>query len=179
MGRDKALLSIGDRNLLQHALAIVREVAATCHIVGPRQRYAEFGEVVEDIYQGCGPLGGIYAALSATRTELNLILSVDMPLMTAPFLAWLIDRAGAADEQVVVPDAAGGLQPLCAVYRRGVAATAERALQKREYKIGLLFSQVPTRIIREQEIIASGFSTEIFQNINTPEEYEKCRPQTR
>jgi len=35
-------------------------------IVGPGERYAAFGEVIEDVYVGCGPLAGIHAALGAS-----------------------------------------------------------------------------------------------------------------
>jgi phospholipid/cholesterol/gamma-HCH transport system ATP-binding protein len=170
MGSDKALLTYRDTTLLQHAI----QIASACgrsYIVGPHNRYGSFGETVEDIYPGCGPLGGIHAALRATTTELNLILSVDMPLMTSAFLQWLTEQARATPECIVVPDAAGGPQPLCAVYRRVVAHFAEQSLRDDDLKIGHLFSRVPTRIIREQEITAAGFSPEIFRNINTPEEY--------
>jgi len=175
MGADKALLPYGEKNLLQRTLQTVSAIAETTYIVGPRERYAEFGNVIEDIYPGSGPLGGIHAALQGTGTDLNLILSVDMPLMTTAFLSWLTERARTAQEVIVVPDAAGGLQPLCAIYRPSVREAAERVLRNGDYKIGHLFSQVPTRIITEQEIVASGFSTNIFQNINTPEEYQTCR----
>jgi len=174
MGRDKALLRFGNRTLLQHALQTAALVAGSTYIVGPKERYAACGAVIEDIYTGCGPLAGIHAALGATGTELNLILSVDMPRMTAGFLRWLIEQARAASQLIVVPDADGGPQPLCAVYRRSVAGKAEEALRKGDYKIGHLFSQAPTRLISEPEIVAAGFSVEIFQNLNTPEEYEKC-----
>ena len=104
-------------------------VAEKNFIVGPRERYAAFGEVVEDVYPDCGPLSGIHAALRATSTDLNLILSVDMPLMSAQVSGWLVEQARATDALVVVPDALGGLQPLCAVYRREVCAPAEQVLQ--------------------------------------------------
>ncbi len=67
----------------------------------------------------------------------------------------------------------GGPQPLCAIYRREVLPAVEQALQSGDYKIGRLFSQVPTRVHHEQEIVAAGFSAIIFQNVNTPEEYEE------
>jgi molybdenum cofactor guanylyltransferase len=175
MGADKALLSLGGENLLQRAVFMVSSVSERTYIVGPKQRYASFGEVVEDIYPGCGPLGGIHAALTATATELNLILSVDMPLMTTAFLQWLVDMARVDESQIVVPQAAGGLQPLCATYRRALAKVAETALLAGEYKIGRLFERVPTRILNEREILAAGFSSDIFRNINTPEEYAQCR----
>jgi molybdopterin-guanine dinucleotide biosynthesis protein A len=175
MGSDKALLKLGDQSLLQRALQIVSAVSPTVHIVGSKTSYAAYGDVVEDIYRDCGPLGGIHAALHATRTDLNLILSVDMPLMSSDFLDWLVQKATMSDVMIVVPNAAGRLQPLCAIYRRGVAEPAEQALRAGDYKIDRLFSRVPTRVLHEQELIASGFSPDIFRNINTPEEYEQCR----
>jgi len=172
MGSDKALLSIGGQTLLERALQTAAAVAERIAIVGPRERYARFGEVIEDAYADCGPLAGIHAALGATTTDLNLMLSVDMPLMTASFLGWLLQTAKAAEELIVVPDALGGLQPLCAVYRRQVRGIAEQALQKGDYKIGKLFALMPTRYLSEQEIVANGFSTTIFSNVNTRDEFE-------
>ena len=172
MGSDKALLSFGGQTLLERALQTAAAVAERIAIVGPRERYARFGEVIEDAYADCGPLAGIHAALGATTTDLNLMLSVDMPLMTASFLGWLLQTAKAAGEPIVVPDALGGLQPLCAVYRRQVRGIAEQALQNGDYKIGKLFALMPTRYLSEQEIVANGFSTTIFSNVNTRDEFE-------
>jgi molybdopterin-guanine dinucleotide biosynthesis protein A len=175
MGRDKALLSLGDQNLLQRALRVASEASGKTYIVGSKQLYGKFGEVIEDIYSGCGPLGGIHAALTSTDTDLNLIISVDMPGMKADFLRWFLAKSAAKSDLIVVPEAAGGLQPLCAIYRKAVASAAQQALQQGECKVGRLFSQIPTCIIGETEILAAGFSPELFQNINTPEEYANCR----
>jgi molybdopterin-guanine dinucleotide biosynthesis protein A len=175
MGSDKALLSFGNQNLLQRALQAAVAVSSKAYIVGSKQLYGGFGAIVEDIYPGCGPLGGIHAALSSTDTDLNLILSVDMPRMTAEFLRWLVAKAETKPELITVPDVAGGLQPLCGTYRKAIAGVAEQVLQQGTYKVGQLFSRVPTCVISEGEILAAGFSPELFQNINTPEEYANCR----
>ena len=42
-----------------------------------------------------------------------------------------------------------------------------------DYKIGKLFPLVPTRYVSEQEITAGGFSTTIFRNVNTRDEFEE------
>jgi molybdopterin-guanine dinucleotide biosynthesis protein A len=173
MGSDKALLPFDNQTLLQRTLRTASDALGNARIVGSKSGYGQFGDVVEDIYPGCGPLGGIHAALSASKADLNLMLSVDMPLMTPHFLKWLAEQSGTAQELIVVPNAAGGPQPLCAIYRRSVLPAVEQALKNGEYKIGRLFSQVPTRIIKEQEIVAAGFSAIIFQNVNTPEEYDR------
>jgi molybdenum cofactor guanylyltransferase len=171
MGSDKALLSFGNQTLLERALHTAAAVASKVLIVGSRQRYGGYGEVVEDVFADCGPLGGIHAALCITQTDWNLMLSVDTPLMEPEFLVWLLEQARASRELIVVPEALGGLQPLAAVYRRPLRAVAEQSLKNRDYKIGHLFDLVPTRYISETEIGAAGFSPQIFRNVNTAEEY--------
>jgi len=173
MGWDKALLSFGKQTLLERALHTAAAVAGKVMIVGPRARYAGYGEVIEDIFPDCGPLGGIHAALSATQTDLNLILSVDTPLLTSDFLAWLVMEARGSNELSVVPEALGGPQPLCAVYRRGLRVAAEHALKDKDYKIGHLFPRTPTRYVSEAKIRSAGFSPMIFRNANTSTEYEE------
>ena len=172
MGSDKALLPVGGMNLLEITLGKAREVSPRTVIVGNRERYARYGEVTADIIPGCGPLSGIHAALSATDSELNLILSVDMPLMSSDFLCWFLQTAAVCSERAIVPEADGRTQPLCSVFRRSAQKEAESALRAGEYKVDRLFSILPTRIVGESEWRAAGFSPDIFRNVNTPEEYE-------
>ncbi len=172
MGVDKALLPYCGQTLLARALETAAVVAGGVFIVGAREQYAMYGSVIEDVHAGCGPLGGIHAALSSSTTDLNLVLSVDIPLMTPGFLGWLLDRASRASEWAVVPDALGGQQPLCAVYRQPLQALAEQALQEGDYKIGHLLARAPTMFVAETAMREAGFSPEIFRNINTADEYQ-------
>src|SRR5581483_8109375 len=112
MGADKALLALDGKTLLERGLETARAVGGEAMIVGARERYAEFGAtVVEDEFQQCGPLGGIHAALGASQSELNVVLSVDTPLVSAEFLRYLLKRAQEKpDALATVPDAAGGVQ---------------------------------------------------------------------
>jgi molybdenum cofactor guanylyltransferase len=172
MGSDKALLPFGDGNLLQLAVGKARRVSPTPMIVGSRGRYSCYGDVIEDRFPGCGPLGGIHAALCVTQTEMNLILSVDMPLMTSDFLIWLAQRAASGGELAFVPEAQGRLQPLCAIYRRASQCVIEQALTMGDFKIDAIFQLIPTRYVKEADLLAAGFSPDIFGNVNTPADYE-------
>jgi len=172
LGKDKALLALGDRNFLQVALANAKAVCPTPIIVGSRSLYAAYGEIIEDRMSGCGPLGGIHAALSATMSDLNLVLSVDMPLMDSGFLKWLTNQAAENTVAVTVPESGGRLQPLCGVYHRAILPRIETALSTGRYKVDAVFADIPKRIISEDEMTSAGFATEIFRNVNTPEEYE-------
>ncbi len=173
MGTDKAFVEYEGRTLLARALDLARSVTAEVRIVGRREKFAPFAPVVEDVFCECGPLGGIHAALQASRTELNLMLAVDMPFVSWAFLQYLISQAARAPEAaVVVPRGDGCRQPLCAIYRREFAGAAEEALRAGRYKIDRLFDQVSTRVVEQEELEGAGFSSAIFRNLNTPEELE-------
>ena len=175
MGSDKAMLPWDGETLIQRTLSVARTACGQVSICGPREQYGDFGSVLEDAQPGLGPLSGIQAALHATQTELNLILSVDLPLMTGEFLTWLLLQAHGSEQRITVPDAGGNLQPLCAVYHRQVAGVVDEALTKGELKVTRLFQRAATRIIGEREIRAAGFEPSIFTNVNTPEDYESLR----
>ena len=175
MGSDKALLPFGDENLLQIALRKANAVSQKPVIVGDRERYSSYGEVIEDRFPGCGPLGGIHAALCATQADLNVVLSVDMPLMTADFLIWLARLAAAGRELAFVPEVEGRQQPLCAIYRRAAKCVIEQALKMGDFKIDHVFPLIPTRYIKQEELFEAGFLPDIFRNVNTRDDYEAVR----
>lgn len=168
MGADKASLDFGGRTLLERALAVMGETCANIAIVGDAAKFGAYGAVVEDIYPGCGPLAGIHAALLHSSAELNMALAVDVPFVSRDLLAFLFTVANDSDAMVTVPRTARGFQPLCAVYRRSFAATAEEALQAGKYKIDALFSGIAVRVIGEEELARAGFSERTFFNVNTP-----------
>jgi len=174
MGADKAFLEFEGRTLLARALDVARSVTAEVNIIGDPTKFAAFAPVVEDIFPSCGPLGGIHAALRSSSADLNLVLAVDMPFVTVDLLGYLVERARSSSATVTVPHC-GGNQPLCAVYRRSFADSAQLALNQGRYKIDALFAIESTQVIREDELKGKGFSAEMFRNLNTPEELAQAR----
>jgi molybdopterin-guanine dinucleotide biosynthesis protein A len=175
MGSDKAFLHLGDETLLAHALKLAGAVTEEVKIVGDATKFSPFGRVVEDVYRNRGPLGGIHAALSASSIDLNLMLAVDLPFVDADFLQYLLSRARESTAIVTLPRAAGGLQPLCAVYRRPFAEIAEEALRNGRNKIDSLFAKAGTCVIEDDELVRAGFSSEMFHNLNTPDDLKKAQ----
>lgn len=175
MGTDKAFLEFEGKPLIERAWELARTVTPNVRIVGQRAKFAAYGVVIEDVYPERGPLGGIHAALTATSTELNLILAVDTPFLTAALLDYLVHQARTTAALVTVPRIAARFHPLCAVYRRGFAALAQQALEAHKNKIDPLFTPTDTRIVEEDEFIRLGVSAAVFDNLNTPEEWERAR----
>ncbi len=177
MGQDKALLRLGNRTLLEHAIVVAKAATGDVRLVGDRSRLSAFGTVIEDVYKGCGPLGGIHAALRSSSTELNLILAVDTPFLKPQFLSALLVKANDSPAVAVVPRIGGKFEPLCTVYRRRFADAAEAALTMGKYKIDALFSQVEVEIIDETALASMGAAPEDFVNLNTPEQWQRAQQQ--
>jgi len=175
MGADKAMLEVAGQTLLQRTLELARAVSEDVRIVGVREKFGEFAPVVEDKYPDRGPLGGIHAALASTGSDFNLILAVDLPFLEKRFLQQLVTEARASGAVVTIARAGGGLQPLCAVYRREFAVLAEQALAAGRNKIDTLFAQTTVRIMEEDELARFAFSPAMFDNLNTQEEWERAR----
>ena len=167
MGTDKAFLVLDGRTLLARMLEIAQSVSASVRVVGERSKYESFAPVVEDVFPGCGPLAGIHAALRFSTTDLNLILAVDTPFVSAALLDYVLLRARNSTTIAILPRAGGGLQPLCAVYRREFSNFAERALAAGQYKIDRLFDQASVLIIPQEELERAGFDAALFRNLNT------------
>jgi molybdopterin-guanine dinucleotide biosynthesis protein A len=175
MGEDKAFLKLEGKTLLARALELAHSVARDVWIAGDAAKFRTFGRVVEDFFPNRGPLAGIHSALRSTTSELNLMLAVDLPFVETKFLEYLIFQSRQSRAAVTVPRAVGGLQPLCAVYRREFGELAEQSLLAGRNKIDALFAATETRVVEEAELRREGFSSEMFRNLNTPQELEAAK----
>ena len=183
MGRDKAFVELAGQTLLEHAVAVARAAVPAAgddvRIVGVNPRLAAFAAerkiaLIADQFPERGPLAGIHAALRSSTSELNFVLSVDLPFITSECARFLIAAAAANSALATVPDVAGGIHPVSAVYRREFAGFAERALAAGKNKIGAVLAEVPTVFVRDEEFLRAGFAPQMFDNVNTPEDLARA-----
>src|ERR1700733_13154641 len=118
MGQDKALLMLGGEPLVKRALSKLKQVCAEVAVAGGTEALQRFGHVISDKNPGCGPLGGIVAALEQSSFEWNLFLPVDAPFVPVSALKALLVMAGGSPSVCVMARVEGLTQPLCAVYSR-------------------------------------------------------------
>ncbi|MGB8128638.1 MAG: molybdenum cofactor guanylyltransferase [Candidatus Angelobacter sp.] len=175
MGQDKAAVTLNGFTLLQHALAALREVCRDVAILGKHELYDGLAPVYEDIFPGCGPLGGIHAALANSQTRFNLIIAVDTPFLAPKILSYLAERAIESGAIVTTPEINDYTQPLCTVYSLDFRPIAEQALQQGNYKIVPLFPKDRTLVINESELRQFAFAADMFENLNTPEDLARAR----
>jgi len=177
MGRDKAKLVLGTETLLERQIRLLQSVCRSVTVLGrPKDFPGLEVAVLADLEPGRGPLGGLATGLSATRTEYNLFLSCDLPLMEWRFLHWLAEQALESRAEALVPKTRGGeVQPLCAVYARRALPTLRATLAGGQNQARGFFPRVRWRVISWAEIARAGFSPRIFDNMNTPQDYEAAK----
>jgi len=176
MGRDKALLELDGEPMVARAAHIAEPHVSSVAIVAPAGRYAELKlPILPDCWPGAGPLGGIATALSATRSDWNLIVGCDLPYLTSEWLAWFIPCAMNSAAQVVVPESRRGLEPLAALYHRACATALTAALERGVRRVTEALAEILVERVRAAEWQGIDPSGRLFDNMNTPEDYEEAR----
>jgi molybdopterin-guanine dinucleotide biosynthesis protein A len=168
-GRDKSALLVDGRTILDRQMAELSAVAGVDDLLIAGAVTHRAARTVADLVPGCGPLGGIHAALTAARNDIVFVVACDTPNITAPLVAYLFDLAGDAD--VVVPRTSRGYHPLCAVYSRGCIDPIARRLAAGRLKVMDLFDEVRTRVVPAGELDRFGDGDRLLANVNTPADY--------
>ena len=171
MGRNKALMPLAGRRLVDRALAVLRGLFDDLLMVtNSPDLYADLGiHMVPDLVAGKGALGGIHSAVHHAAAPHCLVVACDMPFLNADVLRYLVEQRAAHD--VVVPNVNGRPQPLHAVYGKACLQPIARRLESDRLHVVGFYPDVRVREVRAAEL--AGFDPEglSFRNLNTPEEF--------
>jgi molybdopterin-guanine dinucleotide biosynthesis protein A len=168
-GRDKSALVVDGRTILDRQIAALGPLTGDLLIVGGDAAPGVAARRIDDIVPGCGPLGGLHAALTAARGDALFLVACDMPYVTAAFVDYLFSLAAGAD--AVVPRSERGYHPLCAVYTRACLEPAAARLADRRLKMRELVDGVRARIVPAEDIRRFGDPDRLLANVNTPADY--------
>ncbi|MEE1939469.1 NTP transferase domain-containing protein [Streptomyces sp. TRM 70361] len=117
-GTDKPALTVGGRSLLDRVLHACADAARTV-VVGPRRPTYRPVDWVREQPPGGGPLAALDAGLRRVERDTVLLLSADLPFLTAATVRALLDGLDGAltgpGDGVIVSD--GRDQPLLGAYR--------------------------------------------------------------
>jgi len=168
-GVDKAMLRWPDgTTLLERLVTTLRPEVREVVLLGrANQRYPGVDcRLLEDTRPGCGPLGGLDAALAAGIAPWCFLVACDMPRVGAELLHYLADRRN-RDTCAVVPTRGPGLEPTAALYSATCAPSVRAALNARQRALHRLLEQIPhTPVDLPAELRGQ------LTNVNTPEDLE-------
>jgi molybdopterin-guanine dinucleotide biosynthesis protein A len=176
MGAPKAALPYGTTTLLAHQTSRLARLFEEVIVAVKETPGFDCGpaRIVVDSFSERAPLYGLLRALEETEDRL-FVLAVDLPLLAQDVIGAIAGRGLVTAAPAVVPQAAGLLQPLAAVWRRSVLPTAHARMRRGEMSLHGLAQAVGAEIFGEQAWRALDPSGNSFANVNTVEEYVAAR----
>jgi molybdopterin-guanine dinucleotide biosynthesis protein A len=163
MGRDKALLDWRGITLLDHMKKLLAGAADEVHVIGR--------EDLPDRLPEHGPMGGILTALEISHTDTNLVVGVDLPLLTSSFLKYMRFRLQDSNHLGLACNIRSQF-PLCLGLRRAALSIARRRVETGELSVHGFLEECRVEIISEAELGRCGFDSALFQNVNTASDFQ-------
>ena len=199
MGQDKALIELGGQTLAARAVELLRTTGLSATFAGARSHLAEFAPVIPDTAPEVGPLGGICSALASMEresskaesgeAEFGVFIPVDLPLLPASLLRYLLADARITGSAVTLTSVDGFAQTFPAVIERSLLADLRMelaagrsgcfaAFQAAAARRGQRVRVVPAEMLAQTGQVADPRGLPPFQwflNVNTPAELERVR----
>lgn len=171
--RNKALLKIGCKSVIEHIIDALAEITEDILLItNSPGEYEHLGlPMFEDILTGSGSLGGIHTGLKVSKTHHNLIVACDIPFVKPRLLTFLIDQA--KDYDVAIPVTPDGFQPTCAIYSKNCIQHIETQINTGNLKIIDFFPHVRVNRV-DLSTLYPCYDPNMFFNINTSEDYSKA-----
>ena len=139
MGRNKALLGLAGKPLIEHAVIKLRRICAEMAILSSSAELERFAPVVADLHPGCGPMSGLEAALAHARHDWSLVVPVDVPFVpTAMLYHWVqatFRHAQRFGTRVALYTVYGVPQPTLVMLHREIAPYLTEALAQGRFKL--------------------------------------------
>ena len=153
MGRDKALLELGGRSFVQHAVRKLQCLADEVFILSNRPEFATLAPLVPDLRESSGPLSGIEAALAHTSREWILVLPVYMPFLPRILLErWVHRTIEHPFARVALFKVEGVLQPALCLLHREVAPFVTKAAGEGRFKLYPVMDEATTALAVQLEV---------------------------
>jgi len=177
MGRDKAVLVLRGRTLLERAVDLVRAAGGEPVVVGRRRPAGQVaGARQVDEAEGPdgerGPLAALRCGLELAGGRPALALACDLPLLPLDLIGFLMREI--RDHDAVVPRCGGLLHVLSAAYAPSCLGAIARHLARGDLSLHGFLDEVRLRIVDEEELEAYG-GPGILLNVNTREDLERAR----
>lgn len=168
MQSEKGLVLYQDIPFIEHIIKAVLPIATEIQLItnAADYDYLEYKKI-KDIELDKGPIGGIYSALSHSNSDLNLILSCDIPLISTELLWELIDKR---DEHHLVTVFSDGdrIHPLIGVYSKKIVPILKDAITHSHLRMMEIIEKVNAQIIK-----ANAEHSYQFRNINSVAELKE------
>lgn len=168
MGSDKGLTMFNNKPFIQHIIDVVRPMCREIIIVSSNLAYDVFECTRQaDIITNVGPLGGIHSGLKHSTTNVNLIISCDVPMISKPVIEQLY-LGYSGDYEVIQTMVDNKSMPLVALYHKSCISPLENWLANDKRRVREFVESLRLKTVT----IAEEQRNDLL-NINSPQQLKK------
>jgi len=172
MQEDKALLPFGKVDTLaQYQLLRLSSFFSKVYLSSKSNKFNFLANLVEDNYPTSSPLVALISIFENLQLDEFFILSVDAPFVGKEVIEALYE-AVEGKYDVIVAKSSGGLEPLCAIYKRSFLEEAYVALKENNHRLQELFTKLSVKEVYFD-------NEEYFMNLNYPHEYKEAKKRVK
>ena len=177
LGRNKALLTIRGKSLIERVIERVKLVSSQTLIVTSQEQLDLSvpleAKVLVDLYPGKGPLAGIYTGLLASSYLYSVVVACDMPFLNTKLLRYMIELS--PDFDAVVPRLSEGkVEPLHAVYSKNCSDKIKTQLEHDQLQVSHFLDKVRVRYVEQAECRRFDPQLLSFFNINSQSDLDRA-----
>lgn len=173
MGTDKALLEIDGKKFIKKLCEELDSFEEKIIARGNRSDIQDVSwDIISDIYQERGPIGGLHAVLSACKSDAMFCVSCDMPYLQMHLAKELCGYMKEGVDAVIAVTEDGRKHPLCGVYRKTVLPVIEEQILTGNNRMMAFFDKITVDFVTIQPQNSSQ-----LKNINTPDDYLAIKQQ--
>ena len=176
MGKDKALVQLGGKRLIEYVLDRTLGLSDDLFITTnhPTPLVDLQIRLIPDETPGQGALFGLRTALRASRHDQVLIVGCDMPFLKSELIEYILSQVGKAD--VIVPRLGKKYEPMLALYRSQTCLPAiDNAIHEDQHRMISFFPSVDVQALEQDMIEALDPELLSFFNVNTPEDLVRAQ----
>ena len=168
-GKDKAFLTVGAVRIIDRLLHLFKELFDEVILVtNDPLKYLEWDVyIVTDLFPLRSSLTGIHAGLFHAASPYAFFSACDTPFLKKELVETIVDTIE-SNVDIVIPETAKGMEPLCAAYSQRCLLPITQHLEKNQLKIQSIFNKARIRTLQESALRKIDPDLTSFYNINTP-----------
>ena len=174
-GTEKAFLQVGGIRILDRIFDIYRELFEEIILVtNTPEKFLDWDcLIVSDLFPIRSSLTGIHAGLFYMTKPFAFVSACDTPFLKKEIVETVIGKIEPQID-IVMPETAAGLEPLCAAYSKRCLNSAQHHLEQEKLKIIKAFRKSRIKTISEKVLCAIDPDLRSFFNINTAQDLKQA-----
>jgi molybdopterin-guanine dinucleotide biosynthesis protein A len=170
-GHNKAFIRVGGIRILDRLYSIFSDLFKEIILVtnDPLQFVEWDLTIVSDVFPVRSSLTGIHAGLFYVKNPFAFFSACDTPFLNKDLVEVLLENIS-ENNDIIMPETAAGMEPLCAIYSKRCLREAEHHIRQNKLKIQRALDRHRQKKVPEALLRAIDPELVSFFNINTPED---------